>query len=262
MTELTPTPSANNTELSAGNRTNAGRGRGNNRSNGGRGGRGGQNNFRERRNNNLQTIINNDRDFEGKVQNIGVLGLPSEKNLKYGLHLDNFNESVMTHIGTNWNKAHYVKCILLNLERPEKYLREPPDIAPNKDTEAGKYEKWRIEVQRYGRLQDTVADLQVKLYNLVLGQCTPSLDMEIRGDKKFTKKDRNSDVLWLLKTIKKIMSGVTLRKNETLTYCNLVRELLNLTQGSTETLETFVKRLMTKIQTVELAGGLNFFFRS
>ena len=56
------------------------------------------------------------------------------------------------------------------------------------------------------------------------------------------------------------MSGVTLRKNETLVYCNVVRELLTMTQGLTETIEAFIKRLLAKMQTVELAGGLNFFF--
>ena len=56
------------------------------------------------------------------------------------------------------------------------------------------------------------------------------------------------------------MSGVTLRKNETLVYCNVVRELLTMTQGPTETIEAFIKRLLAKMQTVELAGGLNFFF--
>ena len=166
----------------------------------------------------------------------------------------------MNHIGTNWDKGNYLKCLIMHLERPEKYIIEPSDTAPDKDTEPGKYEKWKAEVGRFGKLKEIVADNQVKLYNLVLGQCSPSLEIEIRGDKKFRKKDRSSDALWLLKTIKKIMSGVTLRKNETLVYCNVVRELLTMTQGLTETIEAFIKRLLAKMQTVELAGGLNFFF--
>ena len=81
----TQTPNTNNaTESSAGNQTNAGRGRGNNRSSSGRGGRGGRSNYKERRSNNLQSIINSDRDFEGKVPSFGVIGLPSERNLRNG----------------------------------------------------------------------------------------------------------------------------------------------------------------------------------
>ena len=78
----TQTPHASNTETTA---FNAGRGRGRRRG-GGRGGAGRDGrrseNFIQRRASNLQAIINTDRDFEGKVPTIGVIGLASERNFK------------------------------------------------------------------------------------------------------------------------------------------------------------------------------------
>ena len=261
--QTTQTPPATNTETTA---FNAGRGRGRGRGRGGgrfgagRGGRGNEN-YRQKRASNLQVIINTDRDFEGKVSTIGVIGLSSERNLKNGLQLGDFTDSIMTYVGTNWEKGNDLKPLIHHLQHPEKYIEEPPDEAPDKNKDAGKYEKWKNKVNLHDKRMDNLADNKVKLYNLIIGQCTPNMEIEIRGDKKFTKKDRGADVLWLLKTIKKIASGVTLRKNETQTYLAKVRDLLAGSQKQTETMESFQKRITAEMDTVELAGGENFFYR-
>ena len=255
--ETTQTPPTTNTETTAFN-AGRGRGRGGGRGGGGRGGRG-SDNFRQRRASNLQAIINTDRNFEGKVPKIGVIGLASERNLKNGLQLGDFTDSIMNYVGTNWEKGNDLKPLIHHLQHPEKYIEEPPDEAPDKDKAAGKYEKWKNKVNLHDKRIDNLEDNKVKLYNLVIGQCTPNMEIEIRGDKKFTKKDRGADALWLLKTIKKIASGVTLRKNETQTYLAKVRDLLAGSQKQTETMESFQKRITAEMDTVELAGGENFF---
>ena len=91
--QSTPTLTTNLTETP----NNKGRRRGTGR--GGRGGRSGHGDtYRQRRSNNLQAIINVDRDFEGKISSIGVIGLPSEQNLRNGLQLGDFSDSVMNHL--------------------------------------------------------------------------------------------------------------------------------------------------------------------
>ena len=221
---------------------------------GGRGGRGSKN-FRQRRASNLQAIMDTDKDFEGKVPSIGVIGIPSERNLRNGLQLGDFNDSIMNFVGTNWEKGNNFKPLIHHLQHPEKYIEEPPDEAPDKNLEAGKYEKWKNKVNLHDKRMENLADNKVKLYNLVLGQCTPNMEIEICGDKKFTRKDRGADVLWLLITIKKISSGVTIRKNETQTYLSKVRGLLTGSQRQTETMEAFQKRITVEMDIVELAGG-------
>ena len=66
---------------------------------------------------------------------IGVIGLPIERNLRNGLQFDDFNDSVMNYVVMNWNMGNNLKPIIMHLERPEKYIDEPPDETPNKDTE-------------------------------------------------------------------------------------------------------------------------------
>ena len=85
------------------------------------------------------------------------------------------------------------------------------------------------------------------------------MQAEIKTDRKWRRKDRVLDVLWLMTTIKKISSGILSRKNEVLTVVNQTRELLTMNQNTTETTDAFAKRLTNKMQTVELAGRSGLF---
>ena len=205
----TPTLTTNTTE----NPNKKGRGRGTGRV--GRGGRSGYGEaYRQWRENNLRAIINTYRDFEWKISSIGVIGLPSEQNLRNGLQLGEFSDSVMNHVGTYWEKVNDLKYFIQHLQHPEKYIAEPPDIAPNKETDPGRYEKWKNKVTLHDKWMDNLNDNKVKLYNLIFGQCSPNMEIEICSDKKFTRKDWCADALWLLKIIKKIALGVTLCNDE------------------------------------------------
>ena len=54
---------------------------------------------------------------------------------------------------------------------------------------------WKNKVNLCDERMDNLADNKVKLYNLVFGQCIPKMEIEIPGDKKFTRKDRSADIL-------------------------------------------------------------------
>ena len=113
---------------------NGGRGRGYGRGGSGYGGKY-TTIFKQRRSNNLQSIINTDKDFKGKVKDLGVIGLPSERNLKHGQTLCRFRETLMTNVGANWDKGTDLKPLINHLQKPEKYLEESTDDAPSKETE-------------------------------------------------------------------------------------------------------------------------------
>ena len=62
------------------------------------------------------------------------------------MQLGDFSNSVMKHVGTNWEKGNDLKPLIQHLQHPEKYIEEPPDTAPNKETDLGRYEKWKNKV--------------------------------------------------------------------------------------------------------------------
>ena len=133
-----------------GGKTNGGRGRGYGRGSSGYGGKY-TTTFKQRRSNNLQSIINTDKDLKGKIEELGVIGLPSERNLKYGTTLTKFRESIATYVGINWDKGSDLEPLIIHMQKPERCIEEPGDQAPSKENEPGKYEKWRNKVISYFR---------------------------------------------------------------------------------------------------------------
>ena len=50
-----------------------------------------------------------------------------------------------------------------------------------------------------------------KIYGIVLGQCTPSLQSETKGFPEHEKKSEDCDYLWPMEELKKIMEGVDVK---------------------------------------------------
>lgn len=93
---------------------------------------------------NIQAIIDADRDYQGSVPEVGVLGLPNERNLQYGLQLDDFNDAILSHVGENYTKGEMLKTLIMNLEDPEKEIVLNTTSVPDKDTDPGGFERWKI----------------------------------------------------------------------------------------------------------------------
>ena len=145
---LTTSGIPSNSQLGA--RANGGRGRGYGRGSSGYGGKY-TTTYRQKRANNLQSIINTDKEFKGKVEELGVIGLPSERNLKHGATLTKLRETVATYVGTKWDKGSDLKPLIIHMQKTERYIEEPSDITPSKDEEPGKYEMWRNKVAIYDK---------------------------------------------------------------------------------------------------------------
>eukprot|EP00957_Ditylum_brightwellii_P089036 6780401-Ditylum_brightwellii.AAC.1 len=98
-----------------------------------------------------------------------------------------------------------------------------------------------------------------KLYGVIIGQCTDSLLLEIKGDDAYEDAKMDSDALWLLRTLKQISAGINAKKNKVQSYINKLRELMMLIQKPAESLDIFLKRFRSAVQTLELAGGVEVF---
>ena len=64
----------------------------------------------------------------------------------------------MNYVGTNWEKGNDLRPLIHHLQHPEKYIEEPPDIAPDRNTAAGKYEKWKNKVNLHDKRMDNLAE--------------------------------------------------------------------------------------------------------
>lgn len=70
-------------------------------------------------------VINNaDKDFKGKDKTIGVLGLPIEKHLKFGLSFEDFQESMMQYSAAKPKRGNDMKPLIKFLKDPVEHLGE------------------------------------------------------------------------------------------------------------------------------------------
>ena len=255
------TPPAQTTNGTAGSTSLSGRA---SRTGGYRGGtnnRGGNNNSynRNRGEQSIIAINSTDRDYKGKVETIGVLGLPIERHLKFGLSFEDFQESLMQYTAANLKKGNDLKPLIKFLMDPIKRIGSAPDAVEGMRDDREKFETWKEKLSKYNRRIELIEDNMEKLYGIVMGQCTESLKSEIKGEDDYEDAEMDSNALWLMQTIKRISAGINTKKNEVQAYVNKIRDMVLLIQKADESLDAFQKRFRSAVQTLELAGGIEVF---
>ena len=268
-TSATPSPGTTPIATSSGSgRTNdagntgghggSGRGYGGNRSSGR--GYGNRTNDRRTAASSFTAIQQADRDFEGNIPELGVIGLPIENNLRKILLYENFIQAVVLYVLREFTKGATLKPLLEQLMNPLSYVGEKPDdLSEDEQKLPMKIREWDYKYKKYDSEQDQCKENMIKLYGLLFGQCTSALKSEIKSEPEYDERSMKSDALWLLQTIKKACSGVSAKKNEAQVYWNKLRELMNMVQKHNETLDEFFKRVRSQVQTLKMAGGTNVF---
>ena len=211
--------------------------------------------YRSRGEQSIISVNQADKDFKGKDETIGVLGLPIEKNLKFGLSYEDFQESLMQYAEANFNKGNDLKPLIKFLIDPIQRIGAAPALPVGAAANPELLQIWKERLSKYNKRIETIEDNQVKLYGIILGQCTESLKSEIKGEDEYEEKEMDSDALWLMETIKKISAGINTKKNEVQAYINKCRDVWNCIQLSNESLDAFQKRFRSTAQTADLAGG-------
>ena len=211
-----------------------------------------------------KALSNVDKDFKGKEETIGVIGVPSEGNLTHGVDTpDEFFESIINHAGSKFNGGADLKPLLENEECPLKALeaKEPQfpeavEVIKMKkgvdvkvmEVPAGKKYRYDLELKIFmARLCDCENN-QGKVYEIMRGQVTPTLLQEIKGRSDYEVEHKKSNALWLMKTIRAIASGIDDKNNKFCTYTTKVTDFLTMRQGPTETLDEWMKRLRSGVR--------------
>ena len=93
----------------------------------------------------------------------------------------------------------------------------PKDL-PTVETSAVKkaiiYQKFKSNVTKEASIKDN----KYKMYEIYLGQCTYALQIMIAYDMGYKEEEKNKYLIWILKTIKEISSGLAMLINEHVTY--------------------------------------------
>ncbi len=94
-----------------------------------------------------------------------------------------------------------------------------------------------------------------KLFGLIWGQCTPSLQQDLRNLPTYRNSYDDKDCLWLLTELKRCASGSDHTQHEILTYIKAMRTLFTTKQRDNETIQDMSDRLDSQLNTMKLLGG-------
>ena len=77
----------------------------------------------------------------------------------------------------------------------------------------------------------------------------------VKGDEAYSARSSSHDLIWLLKQVKKITSGVDVKSNPRVTMFQALLTIFNMTQQGNESNDSYMRRFESNVHTAELAKG-------
>ena len=238
----------------------------------------GNNNTSNKKNKNKQNKNNgsrgsNTQKYKGVEEALAVLGV---KNDMY--KTDNFlvfQRSIENYVLSKFEHSGDIAFLIQEMKDPmprlmrymptKKSLKKDYGIDPNKDEATLSDDEKAILGELDGLLaterkafvarKSTLQSNYPKLFGLLWGQCTPSLQQDLRNLTKYKDAHDKRDCLWLLEELKKSSSGSDDSQHEVLTYIRIVRTLFTTRQRESETTQDMSDRLDSQLQALKLVGG-------
>ena len=104
----------------------------------------------------------------------------------------------------------------------EKQVEDFEKASRTKEPEINEADhKYQAKMLRYGKQidlylkrEESYKDNLSRLYGLIYGQCTPTMIAGVKSQPDYTAKNEVQDVVWLLKTVKKLSIGIDSNENE------------------------------------------------
>jgi hypothetical protein len=204
------------------------------------------------------TMSSANKNFEGAEPGVGaVLGLRYEK-IDKKVTYEVFREKMSNYIERTMKYGDDVVCLIKDYEDPiESFeMNNMPEELSASDKENSV--KVAIQQQRIKLYVSKEADLinnVQAIYSKIWGQCSEGLQNVVKYNDMYKVKEKEKDVVWLLKTIKKATTGLDDMGNPRVIYFNALKAFVNMRQGGNEGDESYLRRCKAAVETLILAGG-------
>ena len=96
-----------------------------------------------------------------------------------------------------------------------------------------------------------------RIYGIIWGQCTPELQLVLKGNEDYNKKSKTFDLLWIIKEAKKITAGIYVKLNKWVNLHHTIRGFINMKQGKAEPNDAFKLCFDNVYETTAISGGGN-----
>ena len=197
--------------------------------------------------------------FMGATEDIGAtLSLPNER-ISSDKGFEHFAEKLENHVLRNLTNAGDVVTIITELVDPtQAFIDNMPDPVFNAQQVLNNPFRQAVNDQMakdFARSIHVLKSNVTKIYSLVWGQCTSALQSEIKSIDDYDVHAATYDTLWLLKTVKRVSSGVVTRGNGYSNMLNVISRFFHeVYQGQNESEDSWYKRFRAECNTLKSAN--------
>ena len=197
------------------------------------------------------------RDFAGATPKIGgVLGLRSE-NVTKKVNYDSFCEKLGIYVMNELKDGDAIVEITRNHKADiisdfERNNKPTPIDSGASDVDK---EIHKEEIKEYVKDRKLIRSNLKKIYSLMYGNCTESLQTMLRADSEFEEKSRVFDHEWLFEKVKIIVSGLDTKVNLRVSLHDVMFNFILLKQQQHEANDAYLTRFKSMIETLKIAGG-------
>ena len=138
------------------------------------------------------------------------------ERMKHKLVYEEFIEKFVVYLTANMTGAKDVIKTVIDRDDTLKRIDkdEPKDLTTEEAKSTVKVLLKTDEVKKFGNRREQAKDNLVKIFGLVWGQCSVGLQTSLKGEKGYEAAVDDHDVVWLLKTVQKVVAGVDMKANK------------------------------------------------
>ena len=204
-------------------------------------------------------VMSTSKDFDGATPKIGgVLALRSE-NVTKKLNYDMFCEKLGTYIMNEFKNGDAVVEVTKDHDFDAiggfETDNKPVELSADEKKSTVDVEIHKEEIKEYVKDLKTIKSNLKKMYSLIYGNCTESVQTMVKADTEYDEKSKIFDYVWLFKKVKTIVSGLDTKVNLRVSLHDAIANFILLKQQSYETNDAYLTRFKSMVETLKIAGG-------
>ena len=130
----------------------------------------------------------------------------------------------------------------------------PKELTKTEQESKMKMKMWEMRVKKYLERKEVLTENANKLYGIVIGKCTPTLRLKIKGDAEYGGNSSDFDTLWLLNKIKNTTADVDTKTNPAITLHEKMLIFMTTRQGQLESDDDYLNKFNSRLENMILAG--------
>jgi hypothetical protein len=141
-------------------------------------------------------------------------------------------------------------------------LLEPPDEPPFGSDGATRvgcdhrlFIQWKSECENFNQRQKDLAANKVKIFTILLQQCSPSVTNKVEASKGYEKAKKGFDCAWLIKTIKSVCHSFEQSENRFTALVKAKADLFQCKQGQNQSTHDYYDTFKELLSVLESYGG-------